>query len=220
MAFYVIDDNKNKAESYSKEQFLAVLQQAIDDGDLESIDADSAFVSKIKSIVDGATYKIGFCTQAEYNALEALGQVEANAYYIILDDDSYDVLMATITGVITDVDNHTSQITDLYDKVQINTTAINTLKGKQTRGYIASLYGNTFYDANIINLIKNHPHIHLYAKVVPNTGGYVYYNVSYTYMTAEASLGGNECVVFYDYKGDAMSGTWELNYEYFDNFNS
>lgn len=93
---YVFDDDKNKHEGLSKEQIYAVLEQIIEDGDLEHVEPDSAFVSKFKNRVDGGTYGMAFCTQAEYNTMEQAGTLEQNVLYFITDDEEYEALFAAL----------------------------------------------------------------------------------------------------------------------------
>jgi hypothetical protein len=83
---HVLDDKGNKIEGLSKEEMLAVLQQAIDNGSLTGIDTDSAFVSKLKCCVGGETHYMGFVTQAKFNELKANGQLRNKAIYFITDD--------------------------------------------------------------------------------------------------------------------------------------
>ena len=90
--YYLLDENKNLVEGYDKEGFLALLEQAIEDGDLENIDADSAFVSKFKSLLNGTTHHLEFVTQAQYNQLVEDEEVQPNTYYFITDDQSVEDL--------------------------------------------------------------------------------------------------------------------------------
>lgn len=83
---YVLDEKGNKVESLSKEEILAVMQQAIDNGNLENIDAGSAFVSKLKCCVGGNTFGMAFVTQAKYNELKTNGQLIEDSLYFITDD--------------------------------------------------------------------------------------------------------------------------------------
>jgi hypothetical protein len=88
--FFVLDENHNLIEAFDKEGVLSVLEQAIKDGSLSGIVADSAFVTKLKCCVSGQTNRIAFVTQAKYNELEAKGQTENGVYYYITDDDTLD----------------------------------------------------------------------------------------------------------------------------------
>lgn len=98
--FFVLDENKNLVEAYSKEDVLALLEQAIADGDLSHIEEDSAFVSKFKSLINGSTHHIEFVTQAQYNAMEQAGTLTANTYYFITDDTTADDLETAVSGIL------------------------------------------------------------------------------------------------------------------------
>ena len=85
MANYAHDDLNNRIETLSKEEIYALIDEVIESGELPT-DVQAAFVTALKSIVDGKPYKIGLCTQAEYNELEAQGELQEDALYIITDD--------------------------------------------------------------------------------------------------------------------------------------
>lgn len=106
MKFYVLDENNNKVEAFDKQGVLALLAQAIADGTLDSITADSAFINKIKCCVSGTTYNIAFTTQAYYNNLVATGAVKTNTYYYIIDDttgEDIDKALENINKSITTI---------------------------------------------------------------------------------------------------------------------
>lgn len=86
MAFYVLDENNNKVEAFDKEGVLSLLEQAIQEGTLQNILADSGFISKIKCCVSGITNKIAFVSQTTYNQLKADELLIPNAWYFITDD--------------------------------------------------------------------------------------------------------------------------------------
>lgn len=86
MEFFVIDENHNLIEAYDKEGVLAVLEQAIADGSLSGITADSGFISKLKCCVSNGTMRVAFVTQAKYNELQASGGLLADCIYYITDD--------------------------------------------------------------------------------------------------------------------------------------
>lgn len=101
--FFVIDENNNKIEAYDKEGVLAVLAQAIKDGSLSGITADSAFINKIKCCVTGQTNRIAFVTQAKYNELETNGQTESGVYYYITDDDTLEGINEKLGEIEADI---------------------------------------------------------------------------------------------------------------------
>lgn len=100
MAHYIHDEKNNRIEGMSKEEIYALIDEVIASGELPT-DAQTAFVTALKSIVDGKAYKIGFCTQAEYNQLEAQGQLLADAFYIITDDTTESDIQAEIDSINT-----------------------------------------------------------------------------------------------------------------------
>ena len=104
MAHYIHDDLNNRIEGLSKEEIYALIDEVIETGELPT-NLQAAFVTALKSIVDGQAYKIGFCSQAEYNALEAGGNLEPNALYIITDDSSYNDLATAINTNADDIDS-------------------------------------------------------------------------------------------------------------------
>ena len=53
MTHYIHDEKNNRIEGMSKEEIYALLAAAIQEGQLPSVDEDTAFVTMIKSIVDG-----------------------------------------------------------------------------------------------------------------------------------------------------------------------
>lgn len=130
--FFVLDENKNLIEGYDKEGVLALLEQAIEDGDLSGIEADSAFVSKLKSLVNGTTHHIEFVTQAQYNAIEQAGTLVPNTYYFITDDDTAEDLENAVNGILDGTTavpnateaNHATSAEDAENAEKVNNLAI------------------------------------------------------------------------------------------------
>ena len=102
---HIIDDaDKNKYEAYTKQEVLALIQEAAQSGELpEEI---NGLVLTFKNPIDNATYKIAFCTQAKYNELKAGGYLETNCYYYITDDSTLDDLERNIN----DLESRTSSL--------------------------------------------------------------------------------------------------------------
>jgi len=98
MTHYIHDEKNNRIEGMSKEEIYALIDEVIASGELPT-DAQTAFVTALKSIVDGNAYKIGFCTQAEYNQLVAQGELVANALYIITDDETEQDINQRLTDI-------------------------------------------------------------------------------------------------------------------------
>ena len=119
MKFYVLDENNNKSEAYDKEQLLSMLTQALQEGTLENIVADSAFVSKLKCCVAGVTYQIAFITQAKYNELLANNQTKENTYYFIIDDTTGEDIDKELENINNAIKALSNRVTALETK-QLN----------------------------------------------------------------------------------------------------
>lgn len=117
MAYYVLDDNKNLVQSFDREGFLAILQQAIADQSLENIDEDSAVASKLRSNINGTAHYIEFVTAAQYAELETQGALVLGTYYFITDDTTEEDLETAISGLITTTDGLTETVGNLVPRV-------------------------------------------------------------------------------------------------------
>lgn len=113
MTHYIHDEKNNRIVGMSKEEIYALLAAAIQQGQLPSVDADTAFVTMIKSIVDANNYKMGVCTQAQYNQLAAQGALQPNTLYIITDDTSYDDIIDYIEDINADIETLQTSVTEL-----------------------------------------------------------------------------------------------------------
>lgn len=79
---------------YTREQVLALLEQAINDGSLKNIDIDAACVTKVADINGGTDVKFWTGTEAEFNALDPVPTVSRfiprrgldGTVYICIDD--------------------------------------------------------------------------------------------------------------------------------------
>lgn len=100
MNIYGFCDNNCKHLVYTREEVLSLLQQAINDGTLQNIDAEYA---AIKAIVDGnGGENVSFWTgsEAEFNALDPAPKVSRfiprrgidGKIYICIDDSGIDAL--------------------------------------------------------------------------------------------------------------------------------
>lgn len=70
MNVYGICDDNCKHLVYTREEVLALLQQAINDQSLLNIDPDYAAIKKLVDINGGEDVKVWTGTEAEYNALD------------------------------------------------------------------------------------------------------------------------------------------------------
>lgn len=103
--FYVLDENHNLVEAYDKEGVLAVLAQAIANGSLDSVVADSAFVTQLKCCVGGVSHKMAFVTQAKYNELKESDGLLDNCMYYITDDTKDADMDAFLTALSNKVNS-------------------------------------------------------------------------------------------------------------------
>lgn len=118
MAYYVLDENKNLVQSFDREGFLAILEQAIEQGTLENIDEDSAVASKLRSNINGTAHYIEFVTAAQYSELEAQGALVLGTYYFIIDDTTEEDLETAISGLIETTDSLTDTVGTLVPIVE------------------------------------------------------------------------------------------------------
>lgn len=112
---YVFDDNHNKHEALDKEGVEALLALAIQEGELPSVDEDTAFVTMLKDPITGVSHKIAFVTQAQYNQLKADDELIPNAYYFITDDTTADDLEAHLVQNDARVSDLENGMADYYD---------------------------------------------------------------------------------------------------------
>ena len=117
--YYLLDENKNLVEGFDKEGFLALLEQAIEQGSLENIDPNSAVASKLRSVLNGTTHNIEFVTQAQYNELKAQGELVPNTYYFITDDTTLEGLETTLTEVLQRLSTNEDNISKIIDGRQV-----------------------------------------------------------------------------------------------------
>ena len=94
MNIYGVCDNNCKHLVYTREEVLALLQQAINDQSLLNIDADFAAIKKIIDINGGEAVRFWTGTEAEFNALDPQPQISRfiprrgldGTVYICIDD--------------------------------------------------------------------------------------------------------------------------------------
>lgn len=118
MKYYVIDENKNMVEALDKEAVEALLARAIQEGQLPSVDEDTAFVTMLKDPHTGETHKVAFVTQSQYNQLKADDQLIVGAYYFITDDttaDDLETALANLTEIANTANDGVNSINNLLD---------------------------------------------------------------------------------------------------------
>lgn len=97
---YGVCGNNCRYLVYTREQVLALLEQAIADGSLKNIDVDAAAVTKIADGNGGSDVKFWTGTEAEFNALDPAPTVRRviprrgadGTLYICIDDTGLNVL--------------------------------------------------------------------------------------------------------------------------------
>ena len=232
MTHYIHDEKNNRIEGMSKEEIYALIDTVIETGELPS-DVPAAFVTALKSIVDGKAYKIGFCTQAEYNQLEAQGQLVADALYIITDDTTEQDLEAAIEnleGEINDLDNRTTTNENNIGDLQIRTA---TLEGKH-------LYKHNVYLSAVVNLTTpnlNNVNLSFYVDVITTSNseiktiqdlynaigshylvvtGYMWLNVqNFSSPIVRLWVGSNSLFIYYLYDNYAYDCTYATTADIF-----
>lgn len=127
--YYLLDENKNLVEGFDKEGFLAILQQAIEQGSLENIDEDSAVASKLRSVLNGTAHHIEFVTQAQYNELESEGELVENTYYFIIDDPSFENFEREFEEETNSLNENLDEVTERINSIVNGQTPV----GKATK---------------------------------------------------------------------------------------
>lgn len=110
--YYVISDDNCKFESMTREQILAAITQAIEQGDISDI--DTGFVTKLKEMNRNNALKFWIGTTAEYNAIQTK---ETNCFYILSDDTELDDLETAISSINSSIETFNAQITSLNTSV-------------------------------------------------------------------------------------------------------
>lgn len=231
MTHYIHDEKNNRIEGMSKEEIYALLAEAIQTGQLPSVDEDTAFVTMFKSIVDGKTYKMAFCTQAQYNQLEAQGLLVADAYYIITDDETYDELVAIINENTTDIENIKNYLNNGNLDIKELLSFINNTTSEKSKWLMLPVYSYRDFDVGsgteevlqaVIKQIcidyPNKNHYSFFGTVEPNSNGIYFIHI---YNTSELNSNGLPRYAFGFYIGGQNTlvyfGTWEFNFQYYDN---
>lgn len=116
--YYVLSENNCKFESFTKEQILSAIQQAVDSGEIKNV--DTGFVTKIKEQNKNAGLMFWVGTQAEYNALESK---KNNCLYIITDDrrnESIDLIWNNIRQLNDIADGAMQCVYESNDSIPFN----------------------------------------------------------------------------------------------------
>ena len=168
MATYGHDEKNNRIETMTKQEIYALLAEAIQEGQLPQVDQDTAFVTMFKSIVDGKAYKMAFCTQAQYNELEANDELETDALYIITDDASYDDLVTALNNLSNDIESVAETLSVLNEALIGGDLVV---YEAQVATYYIDSQDNTHNIAAAIEIIKTYEHNILIYKGDGTSGG-------------------------------------------------
>ena len=93
--YYCFCGSNCKYETMTKEQILAAITQAVENGAVS--DVDTGFVTKVKELNRGSFVSFWVGTKAQYNALE---QHAENCFYVITDDTTQDDLRAAVDSIL------------------------------------------------------------------------------------------------------------------------
>lgn len=141
--YYVISDDNCKFESMTREQILAAITQAIEQGEISDI--DTGFVTKLKEMNRNNALKFWIGTTAEYNAIQTK---ETNCFYILSDDTELEDIETEINNFRSELDGLSENVESLTEAVDENTSDIRTLQGE------SETYGRNFA---ISNAKKDYP---------------------------------------------------------------
>lgn len=193
--YYLLDENKNLVEGFDKEGFLALLEQAIEDGSLENIDENSAVASKLRSVLNGTTHNIEFVTEAQYNQLEAEGELVPNTYYFITDDTTYEGLETTINQVLEDIEALQESVGGIVDGTIVVPNATHSEDTEKIKG--VPLPNNPASDdktyllarKNNLNLWKEHKDLFEHNCILTlsfqNSGDYYYLRLAFSVISVK-----------------------------------
>lgn len=91
---YALDDGANKHETMTKEQVLAAIVQAVENGTITNI--DTGFITKIQEMNKQTNLKVWVGTNAEFTALETKAE---DTLYLFTDDPTIDDMEQAVTEV-------------------------------------------------------------------------------------------------------------------------
>ena len=205
--FYVLDENNNKVEAFDKQGVLALLSQAITEGKLDAITADSAFINKIKCCVSGGTFNIAFVTEAQYNALKAADQLVVNTYYYITDDTSYNDILDFIReenefdeGILkrlNNLDTHT------FNKLTMGNIRSVELKLELNNVYIFAIESLTFTLATVA--YKKNEDLTFYSNLSDHALGGSHYRLRYEY-----KANGNGSMLYFETNNPTLHNDYKV----------
>lgn len=118
---YALDDGKNAHETMTKEQIVAAIMQAVNEGTISDIDA--GFITKIQEMNRKGELQFWVGTMAEFNAL---GTKDPDTLYLFTDDPTVEDLEAAIEAVQNGLGAQVSALeTSLSDYKDSNDQKVN-----------------------------------------------------------------------------------------------
>lgn len=91
---FALDEGANKHQTMTKEQILAAIVQAVNDGTIGNI--DTGFITKIQEINNKTNLKVWIGTNAEFTALPTK---DTDTLYLFTDDPTIDDMEDAVTAV-------------------------------------------------------------------------------------------------------------------------
>ena len=212
---FVHDENHNRHEALDKQEVYNVLAAAIQSGELP-LNPDEAFITQIKSEVDGKTYKIAFCTNAKYLELKAASELIDDCLYIITDEDPYtdlanavDSLQANVTYVIEPtLTDYGIRITALENKMArteqtITISDSGTNLALETGTYL--FYLDSAIAFTFILHFASYTSGQKVSTIALDPTGTYYYQLEYVY-----NENSGDGIIYYNAAGSRASGTFKF----------
>lgn len=117
--YYVICEDNCKFEGMTKEQILAAITQAVEQGEIH--DVDTGFVTKIKEQNAGRELKFWVGTQAQYNAISEKAE---NVMYLITDPQLDEEIEARLAAVEEEIEERKQPI-DITEAITLTPSTEN-----------------------------------------------------------------------------------------------
>ena len=149
---YALDDGSNKRQTMTKEQIIAAIIQAVNEGTIKNIDA--GFISNIKELNKQNTFSFWIGTQAEFLALN---EKRNDLIYLFTDDpfvNDVNEEIAQLQSSVDDLDTKIDdEITNLSGELKNGTIVVDTAKRSSISLPVAYKLYSDFYIVN--NSVKN-----------------------------------------------------------------
>ncbi len=185
---YVLDDGANQYEAMTREQIIAAITQAVNEGTISDIDA--GFITKIQEMNKKGILKWWVGTQAEFNALETK---DSNTLYLFTDDPLYQDFINAITSVENKIQAEATTREEQDNSLATKIDSVEQNLNKVINGETEVKKANETKIANIINTDSltgstswvttessaNPATITIPLSLIPNDGSYVYAKIDY-----------------------------------------